>query len=274
MICIDDLQWADADSAVLLEELLRPPSASPPMLTLLCFRSEETAAKPFLQGLLERAGRDMWSAISLDPMTDDEAHTLIGVLLPTDSALTDHDRRRMTREAGGSPFVLEQLARYAVVNRMEPGQAPTFAEMFDARLGALSSDARHFLETLAICGRPMAPELICEACGVARERQSLVTMLRSSHFIRSSGSSERIETYHDRIREVLAAQMAPDAVRRIHGRWCTCSSRDAATTARRCSSTIGAPETPRTRRLKPVLPPRRRAQRSPSTAPPSSTGTP
>ena len=63
----------------------------------------------------------------------------------------------------------------------------------------------------------MAPELVCDACGVARERQSLVAMLRASHFIRSSGSSERVETYHDRIREVLAAQIAPDAVRRIHG---------------------------------------------------------
>ena len=62
------------------------------------------------------------------------------------------------------------------------------------------------------------PTLICDACGVARERQSLVAMLRASHFIRSSGSSERVETYHDRIREVLAAQIAPDAVRRIHGR--------------------------------------------------------
>ena len=107
----------------------------------------------------------MWSAISLEPMTEDEAHTLIGALLPADSALSDHDRRRMTREAGGSPFVLEQLARYAGVSRMEPSQAPTFAEMFDTRLGALSPDARRFLETLAICGRPMAPELICDACG-------------------------------------------------------------------------------------------------------------
>jgi hypothetical protein len=100
---------------------------------------------------------------------------------------------------------------------MQPSRELTFAEMLDTRLGALSSDARRFLETLAICGRPMSPELICAACGVARARQSLVAMLRSSHFIRSSGSSERIETYHDRIREVLAAQIAPDAVRRIHG---------------------------------------------------------
>jgi serine/threonine protein kinase/tetratricopeptide (TPR) repeat protein len=216
VISIDDLQWADADSAVLLEELLRPPG-SPAMLTLFSFRSEETAAKPFLQRLLERADRDMWSAISLEPMPDDEAHALIEVLLPTDSALTDHDKRRMSREACGSPFVLEQLARYAGVNRMEPTRAPTFAEMFETRLDALSADARRFLETLAICRRPMAPEIICDACGVARERQSFVAMLRSSHFIRSSGSSERIETYHDRIREVLAAQVAPDAMRRIHG---------------------------------------------------------
>jgi hypothetical protein len=123
----------------------------------------------------------------------------------------------MTREAGGSPFVLEQLARYVGVDRMNPVQAPTFAAMFATRLGGLSPDARRFLETLAICGRPMAPELVCDACGVARDRQSLVAMLRSSHLIRSSGSSERIETYHDRIREVLATQLGPDDLRRIHG---------------------------------------------------------
>jgi serine/threonine protein kinase len=215
VMCIDDLQWADADSSLLLEELLRPPR-SPAMLTLLCFRSEETAAKPFLQALLERAGRDMWSAIALDPMTEDEADTLIAALLPADSGLTDEDRRRMTREAAGSPFVLEQLARYAGVHRGDPGQAPTFSEMFDTRLGALSQTARRFLETLAICGRPMAPELICDACGITRDRQSLVARLRSSRLIRSSGSSARIETYHDRIREVLAAQLAPDAASRIH----------------------------------------------------------
>src|SRR4030095_8859967 len=92
----------------------------------------------------------------------------------------------------------------------------TFAEMLDERVRALPSEGQRFVETLVICGRPMAPQLICAACRRAPERQSLVAMLRSSHFIRSSGSSERVETYHDRIREVLAAQIAPDAVRRIH----------------------------------------------------------
>ena len=57
VLYIDDLQWADADSALLLEELLRPPQP-PPLLMLACFRREEIASKPFLQTLLERAGSD------------------------------------------------------------------------------------------------------------------------------------------------------------------------------------------------------------------------
>src|SRR5262249_42931708 len=48
LVYIDDLHWADADSAALLGELLRPPEP-PPMLTIVCARTEETAAKPFLE---------------------------------------------------------------------------------------------------------------------------------------------------------------------------------------------------------------------------------
>lgn len=217
VVWIDDLQWADADSTVLLEEILGPPNP-PAMLTLLCFRSEEISAKPFLQALLDRAGRDKWSALSIEPMTEDEAQTLIGGLLPGDSALTDQDRMQLTREAGGSPFVLEQLALHTGVVDRAVSQLPTFAAMFDARLGALRQDARGFLETLALCGRPMAPELVCDACGILHDRQSLVVMLRASRLIRSSGSSARVETYHDRIREVLAERLEADAVREIHGR--------------------------------------------------------
>ena len=45
-----------------LEDLLWPPFA-PAMLTLLSFRSEETAGKAFLRALLDRAGSDIWSAM-------------------------------------------------------------------------------------------------------------------------------------------------------------------------------------------------------------------
>ena len=213
---IDDLQWADADSMQLLDELLAPPS--PAMLTLLSFRSEEVGTQPFLRAMLDRAGRTDREVVSLEPLTDDEAWQLMEGLLPDDSPLSDDDRLRLTSEAGGSPFVLEQIALHSG-GVSSPGSASsTLAGMFDARLDALSPHARLFLETLAICGRPMAAEVICDASGVGRDRHSLVVMLRSSHLIRSSGSSDRVETYHDRIREALSARVAPDVVRGIHGR--------------------------------------------------------
>jgi hypothetical protein len=215
VVYIDDLHWADADSAVLLDELLRPPQA-PPILTITCFRSEEIASKPFLQTLLERTGPKTGIVLPLEPMADDEAQALLASAIDVDTPFRDEEILTIAREAGGNPFLLRQLATYLAAYRTRRSRM-TFAEMLDERVRALPPEAQRFVETLVICGRPIAPELICAVCGIARERHSLVAMLRSSHFIRSSGSSERVETYHDRIREVLASQIAPDAVRRIHG---------------------------------------------------------
>jgi hypothetical protein len=214
VICIDDLHWADADSALLLEELLRPPQA-PPILVIGCLRTEELASRPFLQALLARTGSQPGMDIQLEPMTDDEAHTLLASTLGVDTPVGGDELLQMTREAGGNPFLLRQLAGYLTMDPTRRRRV-TFAEMLDERVRGLPREGQRFLETLAICGRPMAPELVCDACGVARDRQSLIAMLRSSHFIRSSGSLERVETYHDRIREAVAAQIAPAAVRQIH----------------------------------------------------------
>ncbi len=213
LVVIDDLQWADADSAVLLEHLF-PAADAPVMLTVLAFRSEEIGAQPFLRSLLERAHRRPWSTLPVGPMTAADTDALLRALVAgTDVAETQ--RTQFAREAAGSPFVLEQLAWY----RDEAGprrDAPSLAEMLDGRLNSLPPSARRFLETLAMCGRPTPPELVCDACGVDHDRQSLVVTLRALRLVRSSGSLARVEPYHDRIREALTARMAPAAARSTH----------------------------------------------------------
>ena len=58
------------------------------MLTVVSFRSEEIGGKPFLSRLLERADGDVWTALSLEPMTETKPGTLVGALLPAESPLT------------------------------------------------------------------------------------------------------------------------------------------------------------------------------------------
>lgn len=213
VVWIDDLQWADADSLVLLTELLTSP---PAMLTLLSFRQEEIGAKPPLQALVDRAATDpQWSSITVEPLNDGEAMSLIDGVIGEGTRLTDADRRALAREASGSPFVLEQLSLHA---GSDAARALTVAEMLDSRLAVLDLPERAFLETLALCGRPVAPDVICDACGTDRDRQSVVVRLRASRLIRSSGSSDRVEPYHDRIREAVAQRVPADAGRQIHGR--------------------------------------------------------
>jgi hypothetical protein len=55
IIWIDDLQWADTDSILLLEDLLRRPDG-PPLLLIGSFRAEDVETKPFLRQLLQHAG--------------------------------------------------------------------------------------------------------------------------------------------------------------------------------------------------------------------------
>jgi eukaryotic-like serine/threonine-protein kinase len=212
VIYIDDLQWSDVDGALLLEELVRQPAA-PAMLTVVSFRSEEVGSQRFLQRLIERR-RHPWVSVSLEPLPDAEALELIQAL--AGAPLSEDQRQRITSEAGGNPFFLEQLARYAVTQNASADRRPTFAAMFETRVRGLPDAARRFLHTLVVCGRPMTPELVAAASGLARDTRSLVAGLRTAHFIRSSGSSERVEAYHDRIREALTAQLLPHERRRIH----------------------------------------------------------
>ena len=213
VIDIDDFHWADADSVRWLTDLVRPPRPSS-LLLLVSFRSEEIDAKPFLRSLIERVDIGERQTIPLSPMSSPEVAALVEALLPGSSP-APADQAAIARDSGGNPFLVDALARHAALGATS-SRSVTLDEMLARRLEALPPESRSFLETLAMCGRPILPARIFEACGFTGDERPLVGRLKAGHLVRSARDSERIELYHDRIRETLAARITPDEARRMH----------------------------------------------------------
>jgi tRNA A-37 threonylcarbamoyl transferase component Bud32 len=215
-IYIDDLQWADADSAALLEELLRQPDA-PPLLLIVSFRSEDMRSKPFLKLLLEQIGGETTHGIAVEPLTQKEARDLTTSLLPPGLAGRESRLEDIVREAAGSPFFVEQLSRYTL-SCEETTRGIKLLEMIEGRLQQQPVGARRFLETLSVAGRPMSANIIHQASGLEGDEDFLITSLRAAKLLRSVGEDYGVELYHDRIREALASSLEKESVRQIHRR--------------------------------------------------------
>ena len=217
VLYIDDLQWSDADSTTLLEDLLRPPD-SPPLLLLSSFRSEDIQTKPFLKSLLERVGSEVCREVQLGALSKKESYELLLDLLGPGACVLESFSEAILDEARGNPFLLEQLARYAATSDQTSTTGITLAVMLEERLRHLPVGAREFLDALAVAGRPINSEVAYQAAKLTGDELPLVSSLRAAQFLRTSGEGHALDLYHDRIRETLAAQLDPNKVIKIHRR--------------------------------------------------------
>lgn len=215
ILYIDDLQWSDADSTMLLEDLLRPPDA-PPLLLLSSFRSEDIETRPFLESLLKKTGTETCHEVLVNALSRTESLELVRVLLGALASVVEPFTEGILREARGNPFLLEQLARYAATNDQTATSGISLSMMLDARLRHQPRGARQFLNTLAVAGRPINPEVVYQAANLSGDEFPLVSSLRAAQFLRSGGEGHAIELYHDRIRETLASQVDPATATQIH----------------------------------------------------------
>ena len=217
VLYIDDLQWSDADSTTLLEDLLRPPD-SPPLLLLSSFRSEDVRTKPFLNSLLEKTGNESCREVLVNALSKSESYTLLHDLLGSSASVLEPFADAILSEARGNPFLLEQLARYAATTDQTATTGITLAMMLESRLRHLPEGARQFVDALAVAGRTINPEVVYQAAELAGDELPLVGSLRAAQFLRTGGAGHTLELYHDRIREAIASQLDPKKVTQIHRR--------------------------------------------------------
>jgi eukaryotic-like serine/threonine-protein kinase len=217
VLYIDDLQWSDADSTTLLQDLLLPPD-SPPLFLLASFRTEDVQMKAFLKLLLEGTGTDTCREVRLTALSISEARNLVRHLLGSTAPATELVVDSIVREARGNPFLLEQLARYASSSDQTSTTGISLSVMLEERLSHLPKGARQFVDALAVTGRPINPEIVYQAAGLAGDELPLISSLRAAQFLRSGGGDHTVEIYHDRIRETLVSILDRASIIRIHRR--------------------------------------------------------
>jgi serine/threonine protein kinase len=228
VLAIDDLQWGDSDSAVLLSELLHPPDA-PRLLLLGAYRSDDAARSPMLRALLEdHEGRGPpidRRVLALGPLEPADAERLALTLLGGRERAGCARAEAIARESGGNPFFITELVRYVqadagLLHRVPGADEVAFDEVLWARVRRLPEDARRLLEVVAVSGRPIGQADASRAAGLDDGEPKATPLLRSGRLIRSTGPAERgeIETYHDRVREAVVAHIPPMILQGHHRR--------------------------------------------------------
>ncbi len=214
---LDDLQWGDVDSALMLAEILQPPEP-PPLLLLACFRSEDRDTSPFLRTFTqEQAKEDSgldWRELPLGVLTIEEARDLASRLLAEDGAAPSI-LEAVARESGGNPFFVWQLVQ--AVRAGDPDL--TLNGLIGRRVAALSDGARRLLEVIAVAGRPLDPAVALLAAGVGDEGRNNLIDLQSTdaRLLRAGPTGQNaVETYHDRIRETVFAHLTPEERKNHH----------------------------------------------------------
>jgi hypothetical protein len=205
VLFIDDFQWADGDSLVLLADLLHPPDP-PPLLLVATVRTSETPAVAAIAGLPGDVRN-----LTIGNLSAEESRSLVVELGGArEPAIADESR--------GHPLFLQELVRFVATT----GSSARDVRLDDAlwaRIARLDPSARLLLELLAVAGAPLPQKVAAAAANQEPgDCSRWVSLLRVAFLVRTGSREEgSAEPYHDRVREAVLARL-DDQMRRQHHR--------------------------------------------------------
>ncbi len=206
IVVIDDAQWADADSLGFLLELA---DIAPSLALVLTAREDDARTGQMLTRL--GAGRREVTVISLAPLDAHDAASLVRARMGEGV-----DAERVAELTRGVPFLVEELA-FALgltgATTMDDAQ-----RLVAARLADLPPLARHVLELLAVHAGPLDTAVLAEAVRsphrVALRALATQRLTRVEH--EAIATLERVDVYHDTIRQRVLGSIDPERRRSAH----------------------------------------------------------
>ncbi|MCC6646224.1 MAG: protein kinase [Polyangiaceae bacterium] len=218
---LEDLQWGDEDSALLLTELL---SSTLPLRLLVLGTHRDGPLGPMLSRVL---GPHVAGARRVDvgPLGEEACVRLAEELGGARVASRPELARSIAREAAGNPLFVAELVRHQA-ERAARGEdtldrrgPTTLEEAIHARTTELAPEARALIEVLSVAARPLDRRVALEAAGLPAHDASALRVLSVSKLVvqRHGERGAEVETFHDRVRESLTARLPPERLASAHG---------------------------------------------------------
>ena len=216
ILFIDDLQWGDMDGISLLTDLLCPPD-QPPLLLIVSYRDEAARDRGVVNSFLSSPQLSMNEVsvrrVDLTPL-DDQASRQLALALTedrTDSAISF--AASVAKEAGGNPYFVDALARLWQTSEhkeaLHLSSSVSLLEVIYTWISSLSEIERKIVEIIAVAGHPMS-EINLTKCEIFHSsiRESL-RRLCTERLLKTIGSGDCYEPFHDRIRQAVIACLDP-----------------------------------------------------------------
>ena len=198
VVQLDDLHWADAETAELVGYLVRhPPRAR--VLLAIAYRPAQIGAA--LADAIERGRREgRCDVLELAPLTEAQAAELLA------SRGDPPQRDQIVRESGGNPLFLEQLARMAATEPRDRGLSvdglggdvpqPVIAAL-EGEFADLGASERDLLGGGSVAGEPFDIDLAAAAAGLERaEALTALDGLLARDLVRPTDSPLRFAFRH------------------------------------------------------------------------------
>jgi transcriptional regulator with AAA-type ATPase domain/tetratricopeptide (TPR) repeat protein len=225
IIVVDDVQWIDSESQVLLGALVTGlPSAR--ILLVLSYRPEYRH---------EWSQLGCFTQIRLDPLTPDHAAELLESLLGTDASLQTV-KHRLIERTEGNPFFLEESVQalletgalagvrgaYRAVEAVQAIDVPlTVEDVLAARISRLADADKALLQSAAAIGFETPFTLLWSVVGLSHD--SLIAGLQRLQmaelmYEQEAGAERQFVFKHALTREVAYRSLLPEARRELHAR--------------------------------------------------------
>lgn len=216
---LDDAQWGDRDSGILLRHLLTANGAPCPIRLVMSYRAEDEGHSPCLRAL--REDNEFWQRTQQLPLAALDAQqsgALMEALLGADWQGDQRVREQLLRASAGSPFLLNESARYLAAHDATQPSAVSLDDILRVRTNNLPADSRTLLEVLAVAGAPIEQWTALAAAALDRDRRGLLADLERLCIVRTTDvHTRRVEFYHDKLREEVLRQLGDEVRNSRHG---------------------------------------------------------